>query len=268
MHRRPPDIGARRESLTMNATRPLACALLALGFGSQVSARSVGDYAGDVRDYAVAPLHWDAKDWQWFGVTVAGVAAAYSVDDRVRGHFAPPTLRRGGDPHEFRDAAPLAALTAGTLAFGLLRRDAALTGTGADMVEAVGLGAMSSFVLKAAAGRERPDETTSRSRWGEGGSSFPSMHVTAAFAAARVFADEMPREQWGWRAMAYTLAGATAYARIDSNKHWLSDTVASASLGLATGKFVSGRGAAGHDRLSWMVAPLSHGAMLAFSVEP
>jgi membrane-associated phospholipid phosphatase len=78
----------------------------------------------------------------------------------------------------------------------------------------------------------------------------------------------MPREAWGWRALAYGLAGATAYARLDGNVHWLSDTVAGAALGMATGRFVSGRhdGDARPQRVTMMVAPLDHGAMLNFSV--
>ncbi|MGH8241075.1 MAG: phosphatase PAP2 family protein [Steroidobacteraceae bacterium] len=143
--------------------------------------------------------------------------------------------------HNLRDAAPAIALTVGTLAVGALRHDGYTTHTGFDMVEAVGLGTLSSLAIKMAAGRVRPDATPDRAQWGRGGDSFPSGHVTAAFAAAEVFAQSRPEHEWGWRALAYSLAAATAYGRMQSNMHWSSDIVAGAALGIATGRFVAGR---------------------------
>jgi len=248
----------------VTASLLICCALVS----GVASAKSPYDYLDDLGDYALAPLHWEAADWAWAGGAVATVAAAYSVDGRVREHFLDGGVPAGSDPHAWRDAAPLLALTAGTFAVGRLRHDDPTARIGLDMAEATALGLLSSSVLKFAAGRDRPNETASRSGWREGGDSFPSGHVTAAFAAAEVFADRMPREQWGWRALAYGLAGATAYARLDSNVHWLSDTVAGAALGIATGRFVSGRSHDGgvEPRVSMSVAPLDHGALLTFHV--
>lgn len=254
----------RMRTLSSCLALSLACLLAA----QPAAARSAGDYLGDVRDYALAPLHWDADDWSRAGIAAAAVAAAYSVDGRVREHFVAGGVPAGRDPHSLRDAAPLLALTAGTYAIGKLRHDDGTASIGVDMAEATALGLLSSTVLKAATGRDRPNETVSRSAWGEGGDSFPSGHATAAFAAAQVFVDRMPREAWGWRVLAYGLAGATVYARLDGNVHWFSDTVAGAALGMATGRFVSGR--RGHDsrpsRVTMAVAPLEHGAMLNFAV--
>lgn len=254
----------RMPSLPKSLLPLLACLVAA----NPAAARPAGELVGDLRDYALAPLHWDAADWSRAGIAAAAVAAAYSVDGRVREHFVDGGVPAGRDPHSLRDAAPLLALTAGTYAIGKLRHDDATASIGFDMAEATALGLLSSTVLKAATRRDRPNESSSRSGWGEGGDSFPSGHTTAAFAAAQVFADRMPREAWGWRALAYGLAGATAYARLDGNVHWLSDTVAGAALGMATGRFVSGRhdGDARPQRVTMMVAPLDHGAMLNFSV--
>ena len=245
-----------------------AIALLQLAIGSVASAKSPGDYAEDARDYVLAPLHWDARDWQWAAVAAAGTVAAYSADVRVRNHFAADGAAPGADPHSLRDAAPLAALTLGTYALGRWRRDDGLANTGRDMVEAVVLGGLSSVVLKSVTGRDRPNDTADRSRWREGGDSFPSMHVTAAFAAAQVFVDRMPHEQWRWRMLGYGLAGATMYGRLDSNVHWLSDTVAGAALGIATGRFVSGRDDKKPNKISMAIVPLDRGALLTFSLTP
>ncbi len=243
----------------------LACGALLPAIGG---AKSPYDYLDDLGDYARAPLHWDSHDWAWAGASAAAVAAAYSVDGRVRSHVMTGGVSVGQDPHSLRDAAPLLALTASTYAIGRLRHDDGTARIGVDMAEATVLGVLSATVIKVAVGRDRPNETPTRSAWREGGDSFPSGHVTAAFAAAQVFAAQMPRGQWGWRVLAYGLAGATAYARLDSNVHWLSDTVAGAALGIATGRFVSGRAHAdlAEPRVSMQVVPLEHGALLSFQV--
>jgi len=240
-----------------------ACVLM----GATAEAKSAHDYLDDLGDYALAPLHWDAADWTRAGEAAVAIGAAYSADNRVRDHFVDGGVPAGQDPHAWRDAAPMLALAAGTFAIGKLHHDAATVSIGADMAEAGALGLLSSTALKFAAGRERPNETSSRSSWHEGGDGFPSGHVTAAFAVAQVFADRMPREQWGWRVLAYGLAGATAYARLDSNVHWMSDVVAGAALGLSTGRFVSGRAAAGPaGRVTLGVQPLDRGALLTVHV--
>ncbi|MEZ5514519.1 MAG: phosphatase PAP2 family protein [Steroidobacteraceae bacterium] len=241
--------------------------LLLVACANVAAAKSPREYATGVKDYALSPLHWDSRDWQWVGGAAAGIATAYSLDLRVRDHFVDGTVAPGQDPMQWRDAAPLAALTVGTYFVGRLRHDNGLTHTGTDMVEAVALSALSSLAIKTVVARTRPNETADRADWRNGGDSMPSLHVSAAFAAARVFADRMPREQWGWRMLAYGLAGATAYARLDSNVHWLSDTVAGATLGLATGRFVSGRGAESHSPVSMMIVPVDHGALLTFSLD-
>ena len=246
------------------------CALvLFLPLAHAAAAKGVAEYAQDGKDYVLAPLHWTPEQWQWAAGATASVAAAYAFDDRVRQHFADAQTSPQGDPHNLRDAAPVIALTLGTFAVGALRHDEHAHRTGMDMLEAVGLGTLSSFALKMAAGRVRPDATTDHAEWGRGGDSFPSGHVTAAFAAAEVFAQSRPEGEWRWRFLAYSLAAATAYGRLDSNMHWCSDVVAGAALGIATGRFVAGRDAdRAPSRVSFWVQPTKRGALLSFSVDP
>ncbi len=244
----------------------VATSLLAPTF---TQAKTATDYASDARDYVLSPLHWSVEDWEWAAGAAASTAAAYSLDQRIRDHYAESAPAGKGDPHSIRDAAPIAALTLGTLAVGFLRNDEQERSTGMDMLEATALGTLSSLALKQAIGRTRPHDSGQRADWFNGGDSFPSGHVTAAFAAAEVFAESRPDGEWQWRALAYTLAAATAYARVRDNMHWTSDAVAGAALGIATGRFVSGRSdrAAG-DTLSMSFEPLPGGGMLRFSVDP
>jgi membrane-associated phospholipid phosphatase len=84
-----------------------------------------------------------------------------------------------------------------------------------------------------------------------------------------VFADSRPPGEWQWRTLAYSLAVATAYARVKDNMHWTSDVVAGAALGIATGRFVSGReDSARRSRVWFYPEPLDKGAMLSFSIDP
>jgi membrane-associated phospholipid phosphatase len=67
----------------------------------------------------------------------------------------------------------------------------------------------------------------------------PSGHVTAAFAVATSLADDIKSPLVS--VLLYTAATGTAFARINDNRHWLSDTGMGAVLGIFTAKVVSGR---------------------------
>ena len=42
----------------------------------------------ETKQYFTAPVHWDAQDWTYFGISAAAVAAAHALDSCVRSHFA------------------------------------------------------------------------------------------------------------------------------------------------------------------------------------
>jgi membrane-associated phospholipid phosphatase len=81
--------------------------------------------------------------------------------------------------------------------------------------------------LKYAVGRERPD--------GSNNQSFPSGHSITAFCFAPVV-----QKYWGWGAGAgaYVLGTVTALARVEGYHHYLSDTIAGATLGIIIGNSV------------------------------
>ncbi len=137
------------------------------------------------------------------------------------------------------------------------------------MVEAAGFTAVSTTVVKFAAGRKRPNETTQVDDWRNSGDSFPSLHVSEAFAIGTVLAESGGDDyRWVRRILGYGIATATAYARVHDNAHWLSDTVAGAALGMATAHFVMNRRDARETRSSFNVAPANGGVMLTYSFTP
>lgn len=84
------------------------------------------------------------------------------------------------------------------------------------------------FSLKSLTKKERPD--------GSSNSSFPSGHTAEAFASAEFLRQEY-KDISPWYGFAgYAIATATGALRIYNNKHWLSDVVAGAGIGIASSK--------------------------------
>jgi membrane-associated phospholipid phosphatase len=83
--------------------------------------------------------------------------------------------------------------------------------------------------IKKLSQRLRPDSSARNS--------FPSGHTTEAFANATFLYEEY-KDKNIWIGIAgYAIASTTAYLRIYNNRHWLSDVVAGAGLGIASTKF-------------------------------
>jgi membrane-associated phospholipid phosphatase len=119
------------------------------------------------------------------------------------------------------------------LVAGGLSKDPNLSLAGTEAARALAYAGGAAMVLKYTFNRTRPDGTQY---------SFPSGHCAMAFAVAPVFT-----ERFGWRAgvPAYALAIVTAIGRIEDRRHYLSDCVFGAALGLTSGTAViaSDRGA-------------------------
>jgi len=222
----------------------------------------------DAGAYVTAPLHWNRTNWTEFGATIAAVALAHHYDDSVRSHFT----RRMANPldsknsSDAKDALPAAVLLAGTWLGGALTNSSSSRTAAWVMTESAVLSTATTYLLKAAAGRERPDQTADPNQWHKGGSSFPSLHVSAAFALGTAFAESGTEGSTRWltRTVGYGIAGLTAYDRLKHNAHWLSDTVAGAAVGTATALFVVHRTYRTSVLSGLTVAPLDHGFMLAY----
>jgi membrane-associated phospholipid phosphatase len=235
----------------------------------QTEGITVRRVASDVGAYFTAPLHWDRGDWTLFGGTLAAVALAHHYDNSVRSHFTrgSNTALDGKDPKELQDAVPAAALLAGTVLYGVLGDEQSGRTTAWAMAEATGLSAVTNYLFKAVAGRERPNETTDANRWRMGGSSFPSLHVAGAFAAGTVFAESGSEDsRWLTRTVGYGIASFTVYQRLKHNSHWLSDTVAAAALGASTGLFVVHRTYRTSALAGLTVVPIDGGMMVSYQV--
>jgi membrane-associated phospholipid phosphatase len=220
------------------------------------------DVLEDAKLYFTAPVRWDTKEWLYFGGALAVIGAAHGYDAHVRTHFAvgDRALLNGQDKNSLRDAMPLAAVVAGTWAFATLIDDRSGKVEAYTMIEAGAFSLITTEALKFAGGRESPDETTQVNAWGKGGSSFPSLHTSAAFAVGTVLAESGGDDlRWLRRVLGYGMASATAYIRLHDNVHWLSDTVAGAAVGIATANFTMNRRQVRAHQWELSAAPMEGG---------
>jgi PAP2 superfamily len=227
----------------------------------------------DIKDYYTSPLRWDLKDWAYVGGAAGLFAVARHYDTQVRTHFIKQGAQPiGGSSKDLQDAIPAVAAVAGTWVYASFLDSTPGHREAWEMLEAGGLSTVTSYMFKFAAGRERPNQTDDPNRWGKGGSSFPSLHASAAVAIGTVLAESGNDDyRWVRRFLGYgAVAGYTAFERLKHNAHWLSDDVAGAALGAATAHFVLERDPAHRAdqeaRSALSVTPLPGGAMVSYNL--
>lgn len=226
----------------------------------------------DVKAYYTAPLHWNQRDWEYFGGTLAAIAVSHHYDTQARTHYVQGSASPLGPKASgsLTDALPGAALFIGTWGYATLIGSHAGEGEAWNMVESAGLSFVNAYALKYIVRRQGPDATADPNHWFGGGSSFPSEHTTAAFAIGTVLAESgNPEFRWLRRTIGYGVGFGTAYLRMKHNAHWLSDTIAGMALGAASAHFVMNRSAQrdGAQSAAISLVPVQGGVMLAYTAE-
>jgi membrane-associated phospholipid phosphatase len=221
----------------------------------------------DAKAYFTAPVRWDKYDWLWFGGGIAAIAASHHYDTQVRTHFIKtqgPTV--GSNSDDLQDALPTVAVLGATWLYAGFVNDSDGRREAYNMWEAASLSTVTTYVIKFAARREDPYQTSDPNQWFKsGGNSFPSAHTSAAFAVGTVLAESGNDEyRWLRRLLGYGLGAATGYERLKHNQHWLSDTVAGAVLGNASAHFVLNRHGAVEDSSRFALVPVTGGVMLTY----
>jgi membrane-associated phospholipid phosphatase len=134
---------------------------------------------------------------------------------------------------------------------GVATSHPAFAGLGADLLEAQAINGVLTSAVKYTVQRRRPDG---------GRYSFPSGHTSATFATAAVL-----ENHYGLRAglPAYALGAYVAGARLHDRKHFASDTLMGAGIGLVAGHVTRAHGS---RRATAAIVPLQHGIAVAGSV--
>ncbi|MEM1269404.1 MAG: phosphatase PAP2 family protein, partial [Bacteroidota bacterium] len=183
--------------------------------------------------------------------TAAGAAVDSDLQDAVQDVYSGgfrAVLVAANDLGGPRGAVPVVLLAVGSLAVPDTKlQDAAWTS-----LQTVVYAGMIGYGLKGLFGRLRPEatddpyaffETTGQNPFvGQGNSSFPSGHTIASFSLITPWVVYYPSP---FTYALYALPTATALNRVAIDKHWTTDIVVGALVGISVGRFLSRR----HQRL-------------------
>jgi membrane-associated phospholipid phosphatase len=190
-----------------------------------------------------------ATNIQWWHPLAAGagVATLFLFDEPIRdkiqggqGDFRDDLAEFTKD---FKDPRIFYVTSAGAVAVGLVTRQPKVTATGVHVIGSYGLAAGINLATKWAFGRSRPsatpDDATSFDLVNGGeNSAFPSGSAAVVFSLATTLADAVDRTPVS--VVLYTGATLNSWARLYSDRHWLSDVAVGALIGLTSAKLVNG----------------------------
>lgn len=179
----------------------------------------------------------------WQPVLVIGAIATVSLADRsvndwIQDHRTPQSddiarvFRYGGEPEV------TFGIGGGILVAGTIAGKPEVQRSGGRVLLSIIAAGLTTGVLKAGTGRYRPAESDDPYIFKpfSGHDSFPSGHATMAFALATSLSNEIKN---GWVSAAlYTFATGTAWSRLNDERHWLSDVLAGATVGITTATIV------------------------------
>jgi membrane-associated phospholipid phosphatase len=194
---------------------------------------------------------------RWYhGLAFVGMLAALSSQDKgIRNEIQSGregtrddiarTVRHLGQPEVY------ATVALGTVATGLISGNPRLTRAGARISSGIALGGVVSTLIKLSVGRRRPFSAADQYTFGpfsKADASFPSGHTMTAFALVTGVSDEV--HSLPVSIALYTLATGVGWSRMNDNKHWLTDVVAGAAIGVTSAKIMNG-----HWRVFGISAP-------------
>jgi undecaprenyl-diphosphatase len=151
-------------------------------------------------------------------------------------------VRAIGAVSDLTDQEPIYAAAGATIAVGLVMRDQRTIRAGTRTLAAHLLATALRGVVKQMVDRTRPVAAAERGEYelGKGHrhesdfSSFPSGHTAGAVAVARALGRHYPGSYHGWMGV----AGAAAAAQVLRSKHYVTDVVAGAAIGLIAEELV------------------------------
>ena len=172
-------------------------------------------------------------------VSVASLLDA-SLRDELQGHRTKGKddlariVRRMGQPEVY------AVAGFGTIAAGLLSGDRRITRSGERITAGLLLAGATGSALKLVVGRRRPSDGTGAYMFHpfSGDDAWPSGHTIVAFALATGVSDEI--HSTPVTIALYGAATLTGWSRLNDNRHWLSDVLAGAAVGVTSAKLMNG----------------------------
>lgn len=183
--------------------------------------------------------------WYDIAATAGGIVLLSTLDDNAQAASqatrnpgrdgVAKVVRRMGQPEVYLPVA------LGTIAVGLISGDDDILRSGGRIAGSLAVAGVGHSALKLFVGRNRPSFTTNQYEFKPFSSraSWPSGHTAQAFSLASSVSDEI--DFVPATVALYTAASLTGWSRINDNRHWLSDVVSGALIGIVSTKFVNGR---------------------------
>ena len=186
-----------------------------------------------LKEFVVDFKYLPSKENLYWAAAGGGLAAAvHPVDDNVNEAFLDAS---SGVKDFFKPGAVLGqfpTLIAGATVVYIVGRAGdkpRVSHTGMDLIRALLISEVMVETLKYTTRRERPD--------GSGKNSFPSGHAADTFA----FATALERHlNWKFVVPGYLFSSYVAMSRLPANRHWLSDVVFGSTVGIISGRTVTG----------------------------
>lgn len=226
----------------------------ALSFASEIADTSIGNEIGsgisrlghETVELARTPFQVDNGNVLLTIGVVGAVGLTYAFDRNIHDKLQ---ASKSKSLDKATDAGSLAGNPFLHLGFAALVYGGAIVAdspkwkeVGEMMGESLILADASTFLLKEATGRGRPEATSSKGdfepfRFKNNYDSFPSMHTASSFALASVLAatsDSLPL-----KAAYYSAATFVGFSRLYQNHHWASDVIMGAALGELCGRVVT-----------------------------
>jgi hypothetical protein len=170
----------------------------------------------------------------WAGVAGGLALAVHPVDDNVMNGLAYDSkaqsfFKLGKYLGQSYVLIPVAITVYAT---GRIQDKPKVSHVGMDLIQALLMAEAITQTLKYTTRRERPDDS--------GKTSFPSGHAADTFAFATAFERHI-----GWKGAvpAYIFSSYVAMSRLPDNRHWLSDVIFGAGVGIISGRTVTRHGA-------------------------
>jgi membrane-associated phospholipid phosphatase len=209
-------------------------------------------FTGTLDGFRNLPSRDSARLLAFGGVAAAGVHALdHEVNESSPASAVRTTFRAGtvvgATPFE------LGAAIA-TYGIGRASNNGCLARLGADLFGAQVMAETLTFGLKQATRRARPEGS---------GYSFPSGHTTVSFASATVL-----ERHFGWKVgiPAYAVAAYVGASRVENKRHFVSDVIFGAALGIAAGRSMT-MGIGPNRRLALTPVPLPGGGAALFTLK-
>ncbi len=196
-------------------------------------------------DILKAPAHFTGAEWTVTGIILGGTAVSMTLDKNVR------KLVRRNQTTTLDDVTkvgqfygkvfPAASLSAGIYAAGLIFNDRSVSLTGRLLAESLLYAGTINLLLKVLLSRSRPYLNQGNTNFGNYNFTFdyysmPSGHSTVAFTISTVLAERI-NNIYATIGL-YGLAALTAYQRVYSDNHWISDTILGAAIGVVISRAV------------------------------